>query len=210
MTAWKEKMPTFPAGVHLVGKTSAIVRAGREDDRRETEGLWNKMGMKVLAKMLLAAFVLLKDGKKGLRSPWFPTAFPKVGWGPLNAQFYWSGFRQWTHKKRPGHYRNGLAHFPYSVWYLKYVFSTRDLVLTCQCDHKSSWFHEEVVSFMFFFAYLLFRVSSLALMCVPPHWAYLMAMNKKALGLGRFGKWHKWTQIWWFLVMIKWWWRWVL
>lgn len=102
-------------------------------------------------KCWLAAFVLLKDGKKGLRSPWFPTAFPKVGWGPLNAQFYWSGFRQWTHKKRPGHYRNGLAHFPYSVWYLKYVFSTRDLVLTCQCDHKSSWFHEEVVSFMFFF-----------------------------------------------------------
>lgn len=161
-------------------------------------------------KCWLAAFVLLKDGKKGLRSPWFPTAFPKVGWGPLNAQFYWSGFRQRTHKKRPGHYRNGLAHFPYSVWYLKYVFSTRDLVLTCQCEHKSSWFHEEVVSFMFFFAYLLFRASSLALMCVPPHWAYLMAMNKKALGLGRFGKWRKWTQIWWFLVTIRWWWRWVL
>lgn len=39
MTAWKEKMPTFPAGVHLFGKTPATVRAGREDDRRETEGL---------------------------------------------------------------------------------------------------------------------------------------------------------------------------
>ena len=32
-------MPTFPAGVHLVGKTSATVRAGREDDRREMERL---------------------------------------------------------------------------------------------------------------------------------------------------------------------------
>lgn len=39
MTAWKEKMPTFPAGVYMFGKTPAIVRAGREDDRRETEGL---------------------------------------------------------------------------------------------------------------------------------------------------------------------------
>lgn len=64
-------------------------------------------------KCWLAAFAVLKDGKTDVRNSGLQTSFPKAGWEPPSAQFYWSGFRQGTYKKSPEHYRNGLAHFPY-------------------------------------------------------------------------------------------------
>lgn len=76
MTAWKEKMPTFPAGVYMFGKTPAIVRAGREDDRRETEGLWNE-SERLGKNAGLLHLSSLEMGRKGLQSHGFELCYQK-------------------------------------------------------------------------------------------------------------------------------------
>lgn len=96
---------------------------------------------KACQKCWLAAFVLLGDGKKGFTKPWLWAVLPKVGGDPPTVHFYWSGFRKWKYKKSPEHYRNGSAHFLYSMWYFKYLLRDRHQVLAHCCDSKSDWLH---------------------------------------------------------------------